>query len=157
MPSGRPRPPASTTAGPAPQPADAGAGADTLEGVLYVAREDEPDRHHGVVVRVEASAFAPSALLLRDHANGVIDGPGFARRYIWELRQLWNTDRRAFLDVIELATGGTACTITDAYGDAAHAPRRILAAALKQIAKTQRDEARRRERAGRARGEAAPV
>jgi hypothetical protein len=52
--------------------------------------------------------------------------------------------------VIDLASGGTDCTITDAYGDAAHAPRRILATALKQFAKTQRDEARRRERVRRA-------
>jgi hypothetical protein len=119
--------------------------------VLYVARDDEPERHLGVIVRVEASPFAPSARLLRDLAAGVIDGAGFTRRYIWELRQLWNTDRRAFLDVIELATGGTHCTIIDGYWDVAHTPRRILATALKQIAKTQRDEARRRERVRRAR------
>ena len=114
--------------------------------MLYVAREDEPERHRGVIVRVEASPFAPSALLLRDHASGAVDGQAFTRRYIWELRQLWNRERQLFLGVIELATGGTDCTITDAHGDEAHAPRRILATALKQIAKTQRDEARRRER-----------
>jgi len=114
--------------------------------VPYVAREDEPERHRGVVVRVEASALAPSALLLRDYAHGVVDGTGFMRRYIWELRQLWNRERRTFFDVIELASGGTDCTVVDAYGDAPHAPRRILATALYQIAKSQRDEARRRER-----------
>jgi hypothetical protein len=42
--------------------------------VLYVARDGEPERHHGVIVRVEASPFAPSARLLRDHAVGIIDG-----------------------------------------------------------------------------------
>jgi hypothetical protein len=122
--------------------------------MLYLAREDEPERHRGVVVRVEASPFAPSALLLRDHAVGVVDDQGFTRRYIWELRQLWNRDRRTFLGVIELASGGTDCTVTDGYGDA---PRRILATALKQLARTQRDEARRRERVRRAREAAGPV
>jgi hypothetical protein len=29
-------------------------------------------------------------VLLRDHAHGVVDGQGFTRRHIWELRQLWN-------------------------------------------------------------------
>jgi hypothetical protein len=36
-----------------------GWGASTLEGVLYVARADDPQCHRGVVVRVEASPFAP--------------------------------------------------------------------------------------------------
>jgi hypothetical protein len=125
--------------------------------VLYVARADEPERHRGAVVRVGSSPFAPSAVLLRDHANGVVDGSGFTRRYIWELRQLWNRERRTFLDVIERVSGGTGCTITDGYGDVPHAPRRILATALKQIAKTQRDEARRRERAKREREAAGTV
>ena len=118
--------------------------------MLYVAREDEPERHRGVIVRVEASPFAPSAMLLRDFASGVVDGQAFTRRYIWELRQLWNRERRVFLDVIGLATGGTDCTVVDGYGDVAHAPRGTLATAIKQTAKTQRDEARRRERVRRA-------
>ena len=116
----------------------------------YVAREDEPERHRGVIVRVEASPFAPSAMLLRDFASGAVDGQAFTRRYIWELRQPWNRERRVFLDVIGLATGGTDCTVVDGYGDVAHAPRRTLATAIKQTAKTQRDEARRRERVRRA-------
>jgi hypothetical protein len=81
----------------------------------------------------------------------------FARRCVWELRQLWQRDRQTFRDVIELAAGGTDCTIIDSHGDVAHAPRRILSAALKQTAKTQRDEARRRERVRRALASAAPV
>jgi hypothetical protein len=117
--------------------------------VLYVARDDEPERHQGVIVRVEASPFAPSARLLEDFGAGVVDGAGFTRRSIWELRQLWNRERRVFLEVIDLATGGTHCTITDGYGDAPYAPRRTLATALKQIAKMQRDEVRRRARGGR--------
>jgi hypothetical protein len=56
--------------------------------------------------------------------------------------------------VVDPASGGTGCGVVDGYGDAADAPRRILATALKQLAKTQRDEARRRERIPRA-GEAA--
>ena len=124
---------------------------------LCVARDDEPERHLGMIVRVEASPFAPSSRLLHDHAVGVIDSQGFSRRYIWELRQFWNGDRRSFLDVIDLATGGTSCTIVDSYGDVVHAPRRNLATALKQVAKTQRDEARRRERVRRAREAAGTV
>jgi hypothetical protein len=114
--------------------------------MLYVAAADDPAQLRGVVVRVEASPFAPSALLLRDLASGAIDGAAFARRYVWELRQLWHRDRQSFLDVIDLASGGTDCTITDAYGDVGHAPRRILTAALKQTAATQRAEARRKAR-----------
>lgn len=114
--------------------------------MLYVAREDEPERHRGAVVRVEASPFAPSELLLRDLASTAVDGAGFARRSVWELRRPWLRDRRVFLDTIALATGGTDCTLTDAYGDAPRAPRRILAAALKQTVASQRDEARRKAR-----------
>ncbi len=126
--------------------------------MLYVARDDDPARHRGAIVQVESSPFAPSALLLRDHANGVLDGAGFTRRYIWELRQLWRRDRQAFLDVIELASGGTDCTITDDYGDAPHAPRRILAATVKQLAASQRAAERRtaRRAAGPLPGRASP-
>ena len=124
--------------------------------MLYVAREDEPEGHRGVLVRVEASPFAPSSMLLRDFASGAVDGQAFTRRSIWELRQLWNRDRQVFLEVIDLATRGTDCTVVDAYGDVAHAPRRVLATALKQIAKTQRDEARRRARVSASRAPTAP-
>jgi hypothetical protein len=123
--------------------------------VLYVARDDEPERHQGVIVRVESSRFAPSDRLVEDFSNGVVDGVGFTRRYIWELRQLWHRERQVFLEVIHLATGGTNCTVVDGYGDAPYAPRRTLATALKQIAKTQRDEARRRARPAASRSAAA--
>ena len=45
----------------------------------------------------------------------------------------------------------------DAWGDEPHAPRKILAAALKQLAKTRRDEARRRERRGQEAVGGAPI
>jgi hypothetical protein len=48
--------------------------------------------------------------------------------------------------VIGWATGGNDLTLTDYFGDAAHAPRRILGAALKQLAKSRQDEARRKAR-----------
>jgi hypothetical protein len=114
--------------------------------VLYVARDDEPERHYGVIVRVETSSFAPSTRLLEDFGSGAVDGQGFTRRSIWELRQLWHRERQTFLEVLELATGGTDCTVVNAYGDVPHAPRRVLATALKQIAATQRAEAKRRAR-----------
>jgi hypothetical protein len=122
--------------------------------MLYAARADEPERYRGAVVRVEASPFAPSAVPLPDHASGAVDGEAFARRYVWGLRQLWHADRQAFLEAIELASGGTAGTIVDGWGDAPHAPRRLLAAALKQIAqiaRTRQYEARRKARPARAR------
>jgi hypothetical protein len=45
--------------------------------------------------------------------------------------------------MILFAWGRTDCAVADAYGDAAHAPRRIPATALKQLAKTQWAAARR--------------
>ena len=70
--------------------------------MLYVAREDGPERHRGAVVRVEASPFAPSELLLRDHASTAVDSAGYIRRSVWVLRQLWRTDGRVILDTIAL-------------------------------------------------------
>jgi hypothetical protein len=92
-------------------------------------------------VRLEASPFAPSARLLRDVGTGAIDGEGFARRYLRELRGLWEHDQQPFLDLIALASGGTDCTLVDAWAEERYAPRRVLAAALKQLAATRRAEA----------------
>jgi hypothetical protein len=114
--------------------------------VLYVAREDEPERHRGTVVRVHRSVFAPSAEDLRFVRPGASDSASFRVVYVRRLRELWRADPEAFLTLIELASGGQDLTLTDDFGDVDYAPRRILAAALKQLAKTQRDEARRRAR-----------
>lgn len=51
-----------------------------------------------------------------------MDGAGFTRRSSWELRQFWHRERRVFREVIDLATGGTSCTIVDGDGDAPYAP-----------------------------------
>jgi hypothetical protein len=59
---------------------------------------------------------------------------------------LWRRDPGASLTLIELATGGSDLTLVDDFGDADYAPRRILAAALKQLAATRRDEERRQAR-----------
>jgi len=112
--------------------------------VLYLAREDEPARHRGAVLHVAASPFAPSPRLLQDLGNGRLDGEAFAGRYLRELRGRWERDPRPFLDVLAAAGDGADCTLVDAWGDEPHAPRRILAAALRQIAATQRSAARRR-------------
>jgi hypothetical protein len=66
--------------------------------------------------------------------------------YTDHLRDLRRRDRGAFLTLIGLASGGQDLTLVDGFGDAAHAPRRLLAAAPEQLAKTRRDEARRRGR-----------
>jgi hypothetical protein len=116
--------------------------------VLYLAREDEPERHRGTVLRLQDSVFAPPADALRfvglDSPD--VDVDAFRVAYVRHLRALWRDDPAAFLRLIERATGGNDLTLTDDFGDAAHAPRRILGAALKQIARARRDEARRKAR-----------
>ena len=106
----------------------------SFNGVLYLASADETGRHRGTVVVIEESPFAPPARLLEDYRNGVVDGAGFVRRYRWDLRTLWGRDRGAFLGLIAGATGGADLTLVDGWGDEPHAPRRVLAAALRRVA-----------------------
>ena len=106
--------------------------------MLYLARADEPAHHRGWVLRLERSVFAPEAL-----ARTAPDATAFRVRYIAQLRSLWRRDPGAFLRVVDQATGAHDLTLVDGWGDAPHAPRKILATALKQIARTQRDAARR--------------
>jgi hypothetical protein len=124
--------------------------------VLSVGREDEPERQRGTVLWVHQSVFAPSEDALRFARPGASDPASFRVVYVRRLRELWRRDPGAFLMLIELATGGQDLTLTDDYGDADYAPRRILAAALKQLAKTRRDEARRRARRASSGGRSAP-
>jgi hypothetical protein len=116
--------------------------------VLYLARADEPARHRGVVVRLQDTVFAPPAGALRFVRPDVFDVDGWRLAYTRHLRELWRSDWAAFLTLLELATGGGDLTLVDGFGDVDYAPRRILGAALKQIARTQRDEALRRARRG---------
>jgi hypothetical protein len=58
--------------------------------------------------------------------------------YTDEPRALWRLDPRAFLTLIELASGGQDVTLVDDFGDEDYAPRRILGAVLKQLARTRR-------------------
>jgi hypothetical protein len=109
-----------------------------LIGVLYLARADERARHRGTVVVIEQSPFAPSARLLEDYRNGVVDGAGFVRRYRWDLRALWGRDREVFRRLIAGATGGADATLVDGWGDEPHAPRRVLAAALRRVVRARR-------------------
>jgi hypothetical protein len=99
-----------------------------------------------MVLRVHQSVFAPSVDDLRFARPGEFNPAGFRVVYVRRLRALWRSDPEAFLTLIELATGGQDLTLTDDFGDADYAPRKILAAALKQLAKTRRDEERRRAR-----------
>ena len=114
--------------------------------MLYVAREDEPERHRGTVLRVHQSVFAPSEDALRFARPEASDPTSFRVVYVRRLRELWRSDPGTFLTLIELASGGQDLTLVDDFGDADYAPRKILAAALKQLAKTRRDEERRRAR-----------
>ena len=106
--------------------------------MLYLARGDETGRHRGEVVVIEKSPFAPSDRLLEDYRNGVVDGAGFTRRYRWDLRALWGRDREPFLRLIAGATGGADATLVDGWGDEPHAPRRILADALRRVVRARR-------------------
>jgi hypothetical protein len=115
-------------------------------GVLYVAREDRPERHRGIVVRLHrgGSVFAPPAAALRFQRPETRSPAAFRVVYLRHLRALWRRAPRAFLDLLDLAGGGADVTLVDDFGDAPAAPRTLLAAALKQLAKTRRDEARRK-------------
>jgi hypothetical protein len=97
-------------------------------------------------VRIAASPFAPPVRLLREVGAGRLDGPACARGSLWELRPRWGLDPRPFLDLLALTTGRPDLTLVDAWGDEPHAPRRVLAAALKQLAARRGDEARREAR-----------
>jgi hypothetical protein len=114
--------------------------------VLYVAREDEPERHRGVVFRLQDSVFAPPEHVRRCVRPGTVNVDAFRVEYLRYLRALWRNDPEAFLGLLERATGGADLTLTDAFGDADDAPRRILAATLKQLAASRREEERRRAR-----------
>ncbi len=121
--------------------------------MLYVARQDDPERHHGAVFRVQESVFAPPKDLLVFVRPGAFNSAIFRSAYLTHLRELWQRDPEELLGLVELASGGSDLTLVDDWGDVDYAPRRILAA-LKQIATTRRDAARRAQR--RQRGEAPP-
>jgi hypothetical protein len=109
------------------------------------------------VIRVRDSVFAPSEAALRFARP---DAAGAGRVGAWrlaysdELRALWRRDPDAFRTLAELASGDQDVKLVDDCGDEDYAPRRILGAVLKQLARSRRDEALRRERGGR-RGQAA--
>ena len=117
--------------------------------MLYLARADDPASHRGTVLRLEQSVFAPAPPAApgpRDRSRrrpDPADPMAFRIAYVAQLRALWRRDPGAFLRVIDQATGGHDVTLVDGWGDAPHAPRRILATALKQIARTRADAARR--------------
>jgi hypothetical protein len=122
--------------------------------VLYLARADEPERHRGVVVRLEDTVFAPAEDSLRFVRPDAFDVDAWRLAYTRHLRGLWRSDREAFLALIEQATAGSDLTLVDGWGDADYAPRRILGATLKQIARSGRDAARRMRPAAAPPGEA---
>ncbi len=114
--------------------------------MLYVARQDDTERHHGGVFRVQESVFAPPEELLIFVRSGAFNPAIFCTMYLTHQRALWQQDPQAFLGLIELASGGSDLTLVDDWGDVDDAPRRILAAAPEQIAATRRDTERRAQR-----------
>lgn len=121
-----------------------------------MARQDDPARHRGAVVRLQESVFAPPEAAVAAHRLGTLSATAFRIVYLDHLLALWRQDPEAFLRLIALASGesgaiaftsGQGClTLVDDWGDEAHAPRHILAAALKQIATRRRDGERRARR-----------
>ena len=78
--------------------------------------------------------------------EGAVHVAGWRRAYTDELRALWRRDPDAFLTLIDLASDGQDVTLVDDFGDEDDAPRRILGAVLKQLARTRRAAARRGQR-----------
>ena len=109
-----------------------------LAAVLSVARLDDPAHHHGTVFRVDESAFAPPADMVSSHQLGSYTAGPFRFGYLEHLRALWRHDPQPFLALIAQATGGHDLTLVDPFGDVEHAPRRLLAAARRQIDSSQR-------------------
>jgi hypothetical protein len=108
-----------------------------------VARQDDGARHRGGVFRVQEAVFAPPEELLIFVRPGAVHPASFRSAYVTHLRGVWQRDPAAFLGLVELASGGADLTLVDDGGDADDAPRRILAAALEQLATSRRDRARR--------------
>jgi hypothetical protein len=121
--------------------------------VLLFAPAADPSRHRGTVLVLASTRFAPSPRPLADYASGASDDLAFARRYTWELRQLWHDDgagtapdsvlagrerprcgasasedRSLFLDVVAQAET-TDVTITHDASQAEQHACRVLAAA----------------------------
>jgi hypothetical protein len=134
--------------------------------VLYVGRQDGPACHRGTVVRLHESPFASPPDAVRDHRLGRQSAAAFRILYLDHRQALWRQAPEAFLRLIAPASGGSGAlalasggsgalalasgasdlTLVDDGGDADDAPRRILAAALEQLAATRRDTARRAQR-----------
>jgi hypothetical protein len=81
--------------------------------VLYVARQDEVERHRGDVFRVQESGFAPPDDLLIFVRPGAFHPASFRSAYLTHLRGLWQRDPQAFLGLIEMARGGADLTLAD--------------------------------------------
>lgn len=102
--------------------------------VLYTARFEDVARQRGSLVPILGSRFEPSRRLMETYEAGDIDGADFRRRYLAELHQLYTMNPELFWGVIKLATGGADATLLDDWATERHAPRHVLAAALRRIA-----------------------
>ena len=103
--------------------------------MLCTARTKDTALHRGTLVDVTQSTFAPSTTLRRALASGSVNDEAFAERYALELRQRWSLNPLPFREVIAQATSGDV-TLVDTWGDVRHAPRRVLARVLAQIARS---------------------
>jgi uncharacterized protein YeaO (DUF488 family) len=102
--------------------------------VFATALSKDTTSHRGTLLDVARSSFAPSAALRRTLAQGAVDEETFAESYALELRLQWARDPLRFREVIEQAKAGDV-TLVDTWVVGAHAPRRVLAGVLAQIAR----------------------
>jgi hypothetical protein len=102
--------------------------------MLILARADEVDRHRGLVVHIEESPFAPDPDSVRYHALGSLIGAAFALGYRERLRELLRRSPELFVGLVTAARAGDV-TLVDGWGDEQWAPRRLLAGALRRVAR----------------------
>jgi len=104
--------------------------------VLTTAQTKDTVRHHGTLLEITQSSFAPSGPLRRDLARGTVDEAAFAEHYALELRRQWTANPLPFREVIDQAKAGDV-TLVDMWQSGPHAPRRVLAGILARIARGQ--------------------
>jgi len=83
---------------------------------------------------IEESPFAPEADTIYYRHLGSLLPSVFAVAYRNHLRRLWRAAPDLFLGLIDAARAGDV-TVVDEWPDDDHAPRRVLAAALKWVAR----------------------
>ena len=110
--------------------------------MLYDAAVVDTPNHHGAILTLEGSVFAPSPTLALEWRAGSADPAACAKRYLAELRTLQERDPQPFVEWSAFARqDGPHITIVDNWGDVPTAPRRLLAGVLLVTAACQTGQA----------------